>query len=197
MNWIDLVTLVVVSHQVIIHRKKCLRARRWSDWYSPIWGIYGTSVTFTYQSRVGYTPQQWGRYRSMARNIGLLEQIWKEFRYLNAVVFVLLVEYGGIILWVTPILGVRRLVLGFNLYKRQWVRIGWGGWEMLWVCAQNDCHGVGCSVRHVVVGGVPLMTWEKFEKPKQWTGSCRWVHQVPLSLKRWLETIDDVAQCCG
>lgn len=72
-KWIGLVTWVVVSHMMIVYRKKCNRTCRRRDWYLLVCCICDFGVTSDYRSVVEYTGQQWGRNCSMSAKHGCWE----------------------------------------------------------------------------------------------------------------------------
>lgn len=111
-----------------------------------------------------YVPEAW--------------QIWHEFRYLNAVIFVVLVEYSRRIFWLTQGLVMQYCSVAFCLWNSHSIWIVLGDSDLFWVCQQNDWLVAICYPRKVVVGGwFEVACWrhaKMYGNFNQLTGPCRW-----------------------
>lgn len=89
---------VSIDFTTKVYRVKCVHAHREINWNSPMWGIFSVGVTSGYRPRLEcdhccYAAPKVGHWK---------QQMCKEFRCLNFVVFMVFVECGRI-LWVTRV----------------------------------------------------------------------------------------------
>lgn len=88
--------LIVTFHLVVINRMKCLLIYRRLDGQLPIWIIGCVYLTSRYRTKTEYKQQQWGRFCFTASNYGhWVRKIWEDCLCSKAVIFVVLVAYGG------------------------------------------------------------------------------------------------------
>lgn len=94
---IELVTWVVLSRLVVIFRRMCISAYRRPPWRLQTWGICGASLMSWSTEYRAWTEHQWGQRWYTPQKHGRWEEtFWEDFRCLNIIIFVTLVEHSDI-----------------------------------------------------------------------------------------------------